>query len=61
MDPPTLVAQGYRHRPVLAEVEVVAMVMVVRADPAYPHTGRVLTGKHPDRVVVLKKDPMGNG
>ena len=54
MDPPTLVAQGYRHRAVLAEVVVVAEVMVVWGHPAHPHTRGVLTGEHPDRVVVLE-------
>ena len=54
MDPTTLVSQGNCHRPVLTEVEVVAIVMVVGGDPAHPHTGWILTSEHPDRVVVLQ-------
>lgn len=54
MDPPTLVSKGNRHRPVLTEVEVVAIVMVVRGDPAHPHAGWILTSEYPDRVVVLQ-------
>lgn len=54
MDPPSLISKGYGDRAILTEVEVVAMVMVVRGDPAHPHTGWVLPGKHPHRVVVLK-------
>lgn len=53
MNSSTFVSQSYSHCPVFAEVEVVAIVMVVGGYPSNPHTGRVLTCKDPHRVVVL--------
>lgn len=47
MDPSPFIPQGYSDCSVFAEVEVVAIVMVVRSNPANPHTSRVLTGKDP--------------
>lgn len=46
MDASSLVSQGNGDGPCLAEVKVLAVVMVVRRDPAHPHTCRVLSSKH---------------
>lgn len=61
MDPPTFISQSYRDSPILTEVEVVAIVMVVRGDPAHPHTGWVLSSKNSHRMVVLKKQKASVG
>lgn len=53
MDAASLVSQGNGDGPRLAEVKVLAVVVVVRRDPAHPHGRRVLSGKHSHRVVVL--------
>lgn len=53
MDPAPLVSQGDGDCPRLAEAEVLAVVMIVRCDPAHPHRRRVLSSKHSHRVVVL--------
>lgn len=53
MDPAPLISQGDGDCARLAEAEVFAVVMIVRCDPAHPHRGRVLSGKHSHRVVVL--------
>lgn len=46
VDPAPLVSQGDGDGLSLAETEVLAVVMVIRCDPAHPHRGRVLSGKH---------------
>lgn len=53
MNSSTFITQGYSDSSVLAEVEIVAIVMVVGGNPSNPHTGRVLTCKDSHRVVVL--------
>lgn len=47
MDTSTLITQSYSDRPVLAEVKVIAIVMVVRGYPSNPDRGRILTSKDP--------------
>lgn len=54
MNSTAFVAQGYRDCPVFTQVEVVAIVMVIRRNPSDPHASRVLTSKDPNGVVVLK-------
>lgn len=54
MDPAPLVSQGDGDCSCLAETEVLAVVVIVRSDPAHPHKGRVLSCEHPHRVVVLQ-------
>lgn len=46
MDASSLISQGNGDGPRLAEVKVLAIVMVVRGDPAHPHRRRVLSSKH---------------
>lgn len=53
VDAASLVSQGNGDGPRLAEVKVLAVVVVVRRDPAHPHGRRVLSSKHSHRVVVL--------
>lgn len=43
-----LVSEGHRHGAVLAEVKVVAVVMIVGGDPTDPHAGRILTREYSD-------------
>lgn len=47
VDSSSLITQGYSHCSNFAEVEVVAIVVVVGGYPPNPHTGRVLTSKDP--------------
>lgn len=54
MNSAALVTQGYCDCPVFAQVEVVAVVVVIRCNPSDPHASRVLTSKDSYRVVVLK-------
>lgn len=54
MNSTAFVAQGYRDCPVFTQVEVVAIVMVIRRNPSDPDASRVLTSKDPNGVVVLK-------
>lgn len=54
MDAAPLVSQGNGDGPRLAEVKVLAVVMVVGRDPAHPHGRGVLSSKHSHRVVVLR-------
>lgn len=62
MDAAPLVSQRDGDCTRLAEAEVLAMIMIVRRDPAHPHGGRVLSGKHSHRVVVLSvKRKRANG
>lgn len=53
MNSSAFITQGYCDCPVFAQVEVVAIVVVIRRNPSDPHTSRVLTSKDPYRVVVL--------
>ncbi len=53
MDPAPLISQGDGDCSRPAEAEVLAVVMIVRSDPAHPHRRRVLSGEHSHRVVVL--------
>lgn len=46
MDAAPLISQGDSDCSRLAEAEVLAIVMIVRCDPANPHRRRVLSGKH---------------
>lgn len=48
MNPASFISQCNRYSTILTEVKEVAIVMVVRADPANPYTGGILTSKHPD-------------
>lgn len=50
---PPLITQGHGHSSGLVEAEVLAVVVIVRRDPAHPHQGGILTGKHSHRVVEL--------
>ena len=59
MNSAAFVTQGYCDCAVFAQVEVVAIVVVIRCNPSDPHASRVLTSKDPYRVVVLKGQ-MGN-
>lgn len=59
MNSSAFITQGYCDCPVFAQVEVVAIVVVIRRNPSDPHASRVLTSKDPYRVVVLKGQ-MGN-
>lgn len=53
MDAASFVSQGNGDGPRLAEVKVLAVVVVVRRDPAHPHGRGVLSSEHSHRVVVL--------
>lgn len=61
VDAASLVSQGDGDGPCLAQVEVLAVVVVVRRDPAHPHGRRLLSGKHSHRVVVLGGDEAHGG
>lgn len=56
---PTFITQGYCDCTVFAQVEVIAIVVVIRRNPSDPHASRVLASKDPYRVVILKGQ-MGN-
>lgn len=47
VDSSTLITQSYGYRAVLAEVIVIAIVVIVRGHPANPNAGRVLTCEDP--------------
>lgn len=53
VDVALLVPHGHRHCPDLAEVKAHVVLMVVRRDPAHPHTAGLLTCEDPHRVIVL--------
>lgn len=55
VDTASLISQRDGDGPRLAEVKVLAVVMVVGRDPAHPHRRRVLSGEHPHRVVILRR------
>lgn len=59
MNSSAFVSQGDCDCSVFAQVEVVAIVVVVGRNPPDPHTCRVLASEDPDRVVVLRGQ-MGN-
>lgn len=48
-----LVSEGDGDSPDLVEMKSRVVLVEVRGDPAYPHTGRLLAWKDPHRVVVL--------
>lgn len=54
MNSSAFVAQGDCDCSVFAQVEVVAVVVVVRRNPPDPHPSRVLASEDPDGVVVLR-------
>lgn len=53
MDVALLVPHGHCHCPDFAEVKAHVVLMVVRSDPAHPHTAGLLTCEDPHRVIVL--------
>lgn len=46
MDAAPLISQGDGDCSRLAEAEVLAVVMIIRCDPAHPHRRGVLSGEH---------------
>lgn len=55
MNSAALVTQGHCDCSVFAQVEAVAIVVVIRRNPSDPHACGVLTSKDSYRVVVLKE------
>lgn len=53
MDVALLVPHGHCHCPDFAEVKAHVVLMVVRSDPAHPHTAGLLACEDPHRVIVL--------